>query len=241
MTAMTVSRTRDSVTLAAGLVLGLALLGWLLGGSLIRFKEFERTVTVKGLAEREVPADTALWPITFTGADNDLDALHTDLGQAADLVTAFLAGHGFTDEEVTVAPPAVNDKLAQQWGGGEVGLRYTAARTVTVYTTRVELVRAAMNDLADLGRQGVVISAGNYDNRTQFVFTGLNELKPAMVEEATRNAREVALKFADDSQSRLGKIKRAQQGVFSINDRDAHTPHLKNVRVVSTVEYYLAD
>jgi hypothetical protein len=239
---MTITRTREAAVLAVGIVLGLALLGWLLGASLIRFKEFERTVTVKGLAEREVPADVALWPITFTGADDDLDALFAGLAEDAGLVAAFLAERGFSAEEITVAAPAVNDKLAQQWGGGgDIGLRYTANQTVTVYTDRVEAVRAALNGLAELGGQGVVITGGDYDNRTQFIFTGLNELKPAMIEEATRNAREVAQKFAEDSQSRLGKIKRAQQGVFSINDRDANTPHIKKVRVVSTIEYHLAD
>jgi hypothetical protein len=239
---MTVTRTREAVVLAVGIVLGLALLGWLLGGSLIRFKEFERTVTVKGLAEREVPADVALWPITFTGADDDLNVLYAGMAEDTEQVAAFLAARGFGAEEITVAAPAVNDKLAQQWGGGgDIGLRYTATQTVTVHTDRVADVREALNDLAELGRQGVVITGGDYENRTRFVFTGLNELKPAMIEEATRNAREVAQKFAEDSQSSLGKIKRAQQGVFSINDRDANTPHIKKVRVVSTIEYYLAD
>ena len=239
---MTTARTREATILAASLVLGLGLLGWLLGGSLVRFKQFERTVTVKGLAEREVGADTVLWPITFTGADNDLEKLYTGLADHAGLVTTFLAARGFGDHEVTVAPPAVNDKLAQQWGGGaDVGLRYTGTQTVTVSTGRVDAVRKALSDLAELGREGVVISGGDYQNRTQFIFSGLNDLKPAMVEEATRNAREVATKFAEDSESRLGKIKRAQQGVFSIDDRDANTPHIKKVRVVSTIEYYLAD
>lgn len=239
---MTTTRTREAAVLAVGIVAGLALLGWLLGGSLIRFKEFERTVRVKGLAEREVPADVAIWPVTFTGADNDLGGLYEGLGAGAAKVVAFLEGQGFTADEITVAPPTVADKLAQQWGGGgNVGLRYTATQTVTVYTERVGAVRAALGDLAELGAQGVVLSGGNYETRTRFVFTGLNELKPDMVEEATRNAREVASKFAADSDSRLGKIKRAQQGIFSIEDRDANTPHIKKVRVVSTVEYYLAD
>ena len=239
---MTTTRTREAMVLAVGIVAGLGLLGWLLGGSLVRFKQFERTVTVKGLAEREVPADTALWPITFTGANDDLDQLYGGLADDAGRVVAFLTARGFTDQEITVAPPAVNDKLAQQWGGSsDGGLRYTAIQTITVSTGRIDVVRAALGDLAELGHEGVVISGGDYGSRTQFVFTGLNDLKPAMVEEATRNAREVATKFAEDSQSRLGKIKRAQQGVFSINDRDANTPHIKKVRVVSTIEYYLAD
>ena len=239
---MTITRTREAAVLAVGLVAGLALLGWLLGSSLIRFKTFERTVTVKGLAERDVPADIAIWPVMFTAAGNDLAQVHADLDEDAAKLTAYLRDRGFTDEELTVAPPAVVDKLAQQWGGGgDVGLRYTATQTVTVYTPRVELVRAAKGGLAELGKQGLVISGNDYQGRTEYLFTGLNELKPAMVEEATRNAREVAEKFAADSSSRLGKIKQAQQGVFSISDRDANTPHIKKVRVVSTVEYYLAD
>ena len=239
---MTITRTREAAVLAVGLVAGLALLGWLLGSSLIRFKEFERTVTVKGLAERDVEADIAIWPVTFSAASNDLAQVYADLDVGAAKLTAYLRGQGFSDEELTVAPPAVVDKLAQQWGGGgDVGLRYTATQTVTVYTPRVELVRTAMSGLAELGKQGLVIGGNDYQGRTEYLFTGLNELKPAMVEEATRNAREVAEKFAADSSSRLGKIKQAQQGVFSISDRDANTPHIKKVRVVSTVEYYLAD
>lgn len=239
---MTDTRLREAIILSVGLVLGLGLLGWKLGDSLIRFKEFERTVTVKGLAEREMPADIALWPIGFTAANDNLDELYADLGRTSDKVVAFLKGRDFADEEISVAPPTVNDKLARQWGGdANAGLRYTATQSITVYTERVDAVRAALADLAALGRQGVVLSGGDYQNRTQFIFTHLNDLKPAMIEEATRNAREVAVKFADDSQSRLGKIRRAQQGTFSIEDRDSNTPHIKKVRVVSTVEYYLAD
>ncbi len=239
---MTITRTREAAVLAMGLVAGLALLGWLLGSSLIRFKQFERTVSVKGLAERDVPADIAIWPVVFTAASNDLARVYADLDGAAAKLTAYLQAQGFSAEELTVAPPSVVDKLAQQWGGGgDVGLRYTATQTVTVYTSRVELVRTAKSGLAELGKQGLVIGGNEYQSRTEYLFTGLNELKPGMVEEATRNAREVAAKFAADSSSRLGKIKQAQQGVFSINDRDANTPHIKKVRVVSTVEYYLAD
>jgi uncharacterized protein len=236
------TKTRDAIILALGLVLGLGLLGWKLGDSLIRFKSFERTVNVKGLAEREVPADIALWPIAFTAANDDLGELYADLGRTAEKVATFLSGRGFTDEEISTAPPTVTDKLARQWGGDPGGgLRYTATQSITVYTSRVDAVRAALADLAALGRQGVVLAGGDYQNRTQFIFTGLNDLKPAMIEEATRNAREVAIKFANDSDSRLGKIRHASQGTFTIEDRDSNTPHVKKVRVVSTVEYYLAD
>ena len=98
-----------------------------------------------------------------------------------------------------------------------------------------------MTRLVELGKQGLAIAGADYEARTQFLFTRLNDIKPDMIEAATRNAREVATRFAQDSDSRLGKIRRASQGQFSIDDRDSNTPHIKKVRVVSTVEYYLSD
>jgi len=98
-----------------------------------------------------------------------------------------------------------------------------------------------MGKLSVLGKKGIVFTVGNYEAKTEYIFTRLNQVKPQMVEEATRKAREIALKFAADSKSRLGKIKRASQGQFSIKSRDKNNPHIKKVRVVSTVEYYLSD
>lgn len=224
------------------LCLGLIALGLLLGRAAVQVKRFERTVTVKGLAEREVPADIALWPIQFTAADNDLAALYAALERDTDKVADFLAAAGFTTGEITISPPAVVDKLAQQYGGnGNVPFRYTANRTVTVYTPRVEAARVTQQQLAELGREGIVFSGEGYQTQTQYLFMGLNDIKPSMVEDATRNARQVAEKFAQDSDSRLGKIKSARQGQFSIDDRDRNNPHIKKVRVVSTVVYYLSD
>ena len=98
-----------------------------------------------------------------------------------------------------------------------------------------------MTELSVLGKQGIVIRGHDYENRTEYLFTGLNDIKPDMIEEATRNARVVAEKFAADSDSSLGKIKQARQGQFSISDRDQNNPHMKKIRVVSTIEYYLSD
>ena len=114
-------------------------------------------------------------------------------------------------------------------------------QTVTVYSTNIDAVRAVMSLLSELGKQGIVFSGGGYQYQTEYLFTRLNEVKPEMIEEATRKAREVAEKFATDSQSTLGKIKKASQGQFSINARDKNNPHIKKVRVVSTVQYYLSD
>ena len=114
---------------------------------------------------------------------------------------------------------------------------------MTVYSDKVEAVRTAMSNVVELGKKGIVIGEGGYSNQggNQFIFTGLSDLKPDMIEEATKNARSVAEKFAADSNSKLGKIKAARQGQFSIANRDATTPHIKSVRVVSTIEYYLSD
>jgi hypothetical protein len=221
---------------------GLLGLGYLLGGSLVKFKEMDRLVSVKGLAEQEFTADIALWPIQFTRAENDLSALYEGLEKDTAAVLAFLDARGFMKDEVTVSAPVIVDKLAQTYGGsGGVELRYTATRSVTVYSPKIDLVRQANGDLAELGKSGVILSGNTYDSRTQFIFTRLNEIKPAMIEEATRNARQVAEKFAEDSQSRLGKIRSANQGQFSISDRDGNNPHIKKIRVVTTVEYYLDD
>lgn len=230
--------------LALGLCIGagLVVLGIVLGNSALRVKRLDRVVTVKGLAEREVKADVALWPVTFTDANNDLGQLYSSLDTKTKQVVAFLLKHGFEREEITVSPPSITDKLAQQYGGQQsVALRFTASQAVTVYTEKVDTVRTALTAVSELGKDGIVLKGDDFQSRTQYIFTKLNDIKPAMIEEATRNAREVAEKFAHDSNSTVGKIKRASQGQFTISDRDQNNPHIKRVRVVSTVEYYLAD
>lgn len=233
--------TRNAAIIGICLVLAGGVLGWSLGTGAMNVKALDRTVVVKGLAEREVPADIVIWPIAFTAADNDLNALYATLEKQSRAIEEFLAAAGVPSAEVTRNAPAIVDKLAQQYGNNEARFRYSATQIVTVYSQQVDLVRKAQRGLADLGRQGIVFSGEQYGYATEYMFTGLNDIKPGMVEEATRNAREVAEKFARDSQSTLGKIKSAQQGQFSISNRDGNNPHIKKVRVVSTVEYYLSD
>ena len=144
-------------------------------------------------------------------------------------------------QEITFASPAITDKSAQQYGSNaKAEFRYTAFQTVTVYSENIEAVRTVMSKLSELGKQGIVFTGGNYQSQTDYTFTRLNEVKPKMIEEATKKAREVAEKFSSDSQSKLGKIKRASQGQFSISNRDKNNPHIKKIRVVTTVEYYLS-
>lgn len=232
----------------AALVLGLCIALGAAGASkvlsdgAVRIREYERTVTAKGLAEREYPADIVIWPIRFAVADNDLTALYQHIEDQTARIRSYLTAAGVTAEAISLAAPAVTDKHAQQYGGGERSeFRYAATQTVTVYARDIPTVRKAMPGLAALGKQGIALVGENYDNKPEYIFERLNEIKPEMIEEATTNAREVAHRFAVDSSSRLGKIKRASQGQFSISARDKNNEHIKKIRVVSTVEYYLVD
>ena len=231
-----------ALILGVFIFMGLAALGSLLGNAAIKFKEYERTVTVKGLSEREYPADIVIWPIQFTEAGNNLEGLYGAIDTGTEKIRAFLEKHDIKPEEISVSSPSITDKSAQSYGGtARAEFRYSAVQTVTVYSGDIEKVRSVKAGLGELGKQGIAITGGDYQARTEYLFTKLNEVKPEMIEEATRNAREVAQKFAEDSQSKLGKIKRASQGQFSINDRDNNNPHIKKIRVVATVEYYLSD
>lgn len=228
--------------LGAFLFLGLTIFGYILSNTAIAFKEYERSVTVKGLSEREYEADIVIWPIQFTVASNNIEELYASIEASTLKIRKFLEMNGINAAEISLSTPAITDKSAQQYGNNaKAEFRYTALQAVTVYSSNIMSVRSVMGKLSELGKKGIVFTAGNYESKTEYLFTRLNEIKPEMIEEATRKAREVALKFAADSQSSLGKIKRASQGQFSINPRDKNNPHVKKVRVVSTVEYYLSD
>lgn len=239
---MAVENKLDTLILGVCIFLGLSTLGYLLGSSAIKFKEYERTVTVKGLSEREFGADIVIWPIQFTAAGNNLEELYGSIDRNTVNITEFLSRKGIEKEEISFATPSITDKSAQQYGNqAKAEFRYTAMQTVTVYSSNIDQVRKVMGELSELGKKGIVFTGGNYQAQTEYLFTRLNEIKPEMIEEATRKAREVAEKFASDSKSTLGKIRKASQGQFSINARDKNNPHIKKVRVVSTVEYYLSD
>lgn len=221
--------------------LGLAAVGYQLANAAIQVKEYERSVTVKGLSEREYDADKVIWPIQFTATSNELTPLYQSIEASSTKIKDFLQKQGINASEISLASPVITDKSAQQYGSAKAEFRYTALQTVTVYSNDINGVRAVMKLLAKLGKSGIAFTGSQYQSRTEYIFTRLNEVKPEMIEEATRKAREVAQKFAADSASQLGKIKRASQGQFSISARDKNSPHIKKVRVVSTVEYYLSD
>ena len=154
----------------------------------------------------------------------------------------FLTSNGIPQDEITVSPASVTDLQAERYGyNNEDPNRYKAVSVVTVASDKIDLVRSLMSRQGDLLKKGVVIAGDDYQFQTVFSFNGLNDIKPEMVAEATQNARATAQKFAEDSESRIGKIRSASQGQFSISDRDQNTPHIKVVRVVTTIEYSLKD
>ena len=230
-----------AAVLATGVVVAVVAGSAILASSLIEFRAMELVVQVKGLSEREVAADTVIWPIKFNDVDNNLTTLVANVERKNEQIQAFLKRQGFSQKEITVAMPQIVDRQAGFYDPNANQMRYTASSTVTVYSTNVDLVHQAMAKLLELSKTGIAIAGQDYDSKAEFIFSGLNELKPDMIAEATRNAREVATKFAADSDSKLGKIKTASQGQFSITDRDSNTPYIKKVRVVATVDYYLSD
>jgi hypothetical protein len=227
-----------------GLSIGLGILvaGVSISRALYKTRTAERYVSVRGLAEKEIPADQAIWPITYKDAGDDLLRLQKQLDANRDIIVDFLLEKGFKAEDISHSPPLITDTWAEVHYGGQTlpTIRYRIQKTVTLRTRDIQLVKQSMEKSGELVAKGIVLSQ-SWENRTEFLFTGLNAIKPEMIREATLNAREAAEKFAEDSGSQIGKIRRATQGLFTISDRDANSPDLKIVRVVTNLEYFLVD
>jgi len=223
------------------LAVALVIMGLLLKKGLDGFSGRERTVNVKGLSEMEVPADKVTWPLVFKELGNDLQDLYVRINRNNNAVVSFLKDNGIADEEISVNAPEIIDMSAERYNTAPPPYRYNVTSVITVSSGKVDLVRDLISDQGELLKQGIAITGGEYRYNTVYSFTGLNDIKPQMIEEATHNARTAAIKFAQDSESKLGKIKNAYQGQFSITDRDENTPYIKKIRVVTTVNYYLKD
>lgn len=203
-----------------------------------KYTSASRSVTVKGLCEREVEADRAIWPIVYKEGGNSLAALSAAVEAKNAIITEWLEGAGFSEEEITVSAPKV-ENLAANGYMEHRKYDYVMTAVITVCTDKVKDVLALQQRQFDLTGKGIAIDGANWEHPAVYEYTSLNSIKTGMVEEAVANARETAEKFARDSGSRLGKIKSASQGQFSINDRDSNTPYIKTVRVVSTVNWSL--
>lgn len=229
-----------SDTLLPAIVLAIAIIagGYFIGSGIENFKRLDHKVTVKGLSEREVPANKVTWPLLYKELGNDPSAMYELIEQKNRVVVSFLKSAGITDSEISINPPTISDRQADNYGNEIMNYRYKATCVITVTSTNVDKVRQLMNRQSELMKQGIALVSEEYGgNSVRYDFTGLTDIKPEMVQEALKNARATAEQFAKDADTHLGGIITASQGQFSIEDRDANTPYIKKVRVVNTVEY----
>jgi hypothetical protein len=237
---------RPSSFAALVLAVGVALGGFFVGRGFVQGRTSDRFVTVKGVAEREVKADIALWPLRFVATDNDLGAAQRQIETSRQAILAYLSEYGIEAEGTQVQGLQVDDRLAQSRGQMPAQSRFTITQTLMVRSGDPEVIRSASQNVGELVDAGVVLeSSGGWSGGPTYVFSRLNEYKPDMIAEATASAREAAEKFAQDSGAPLGGIRRATQGIFQILPRD-RAPGIsesgqleKTLRVVTTVEYLL--
>lgn len=243
---------RGHLVLGVLVALGMIIGGWALGTQIKATRLSDRYVTVKGLVEKQVKSDLAVWPIRFKAAGNELSALHARADSDRQTVLEFLKQQGMQDAEVELGVLRVVDTQAREYGADRSPYRYIVEQRVVVRTSRVDQAAAAAQKTASLLQKGIVLEGGPGEGVT-YKFTGLNAIKPDMITEATRNARAAADRFAADSGSNVGSIRMANQGVFSIVDADSggqpddgaygysggDSSIMKTVRVVTTVQYYL--
>ena len=199
----------------------------------------ERSVSVRGLAEREVDADLAVWNMSFSMGENSLEAMQKSILEKTEVIKKYLIKHGLEESDFTVKPAAITDNsLNSYMDQTKITYKFVAQQTILVRSGKIEAVKSAYADSLELVSAGIAVSQ-DYDSKVSYEFTKLNDIKPEMIAEATKNARTAAEQFAHDSNSKVGKIKKATQGLFTIEDAAVGLEDKKNVRVVNTVEYLL--
>jgi hypothetical protein len=218
---------------AALIAVGIICLGWFVKAGIDNFANKDRHVTVKGLAEREVPADKVTWSIGTKVTGNDLPILYEGINVQTDKIKRFLTQNGLDEKEITVNPPSISDLEAREWGENNKNFRYIVSTAITVATNKVEQVNKAIFRQAELLKQGVAIE----NSDAQYEYASFQQMKPEMMAEAIKNAQKTAEQFAEASNARLGGIQTADQGQFEIGDRDQNTPYIKKLRVVTTITY----
>ena len=229
---------KENRLIAAALIaVGIALMGLFIKAGIDNFANKDRKVTVKGLAEREVPADKVTWSIGTKVTGNDLPLLYENINIQTDKIRRFLRQNGLDEKEITVNPPSISDLEAREWGDNQKNFRYIVTTTITVATNKVKEVNAAIFKQAELLKQGVAIENSSPD----YEYASFQKMKPEMMAEAIKNAQKTAEQFAEASNCDLGSIQTAGQGQFEIEDRDQNTPYIKKLRVVTTITYSLDD
>ncbi|MCC7460752.1 MAG: SIMPL domain-containing protein [Proteobacteria bacterium] len=216
--------------------LGIIIAGLLLSNAILSFKKMDHSIEVRGLAERVVDANEATWQVMFSASSNDITDVSNKIAAAQKNVLDFLAAQGFTPEEIQKEPVSISDSMAQEYGTPRA-LRYAARGSIIVLSQKVNEIGLTSQKSEELLKKGVVLTGSNLT----YYFTALNSIKPEMLVEATKNAQEAAQSFAQTSGTKVGKIKSATQGVFSISspyaDYDVPTSLKKKVRVVTQMRF----
>ena len=223
------------------LALGIIVLGDSVNSGLKSLAGKDRKVVVKGLAEKEVEADKVTWPIVSKEIGNDLPELYQTINNTTGTIRKFLLQNGLKADEISVNAPVVIDLNAERYGDNRNPYRYNITSIITVTSSNVKLVRSIIARQGELLKKGVAIVDGGYENPVKYEFVAFRQMKPKMMQEAIENAEQTATQFAENSKSKIDKIMNADQGQFSIEDRDSNTPYIKKVRVVTTVTYSLKD
>lgn len=229
------------VVAALLIALGLVGAGWFASQGMTRLKTADRYVTVKGSAEKIVDADLVVWPLAHSVGGNDLADVQRRLDANTATIRGFFTGAGFKPEEIVVSPPRLEDRWAYAYGDNRPPERFRYSTTVTLRTSNVADALSVLRRSGELVSRGVMLGAEGEAGGPAFDYTKLNDIKPALIAEATANARKSAEQFAKDSGARIGGIRSANQGVVDISNRDQGSPQVKKVRVVTTVEYFLKD
>jgi hypothetical protein len=245
------SRVLPALIVGLCLVVGLSVAGYFVSRAGILFRSGNRVVTVKGLVEREVKADQAVWTLGLRRASETLPDAHARISADRGAVVAFLKTHGFADAEIELQPTRTVDKLARDYQP-QAGdrLRYVVTTAVVVRTPSVDRVRTALGSTEELLKAGVVLDGEREGGAAnpRYVVSTFNDLRPQLLAEATRNARATAQQFAADAGARVGSIRSANQGsiqIFGIDGGDESAPFsptsspVKRIRVVSTFEFEL--
>ena len=226
---------------AAIMAIAIVVLGLCIKWGIDDFANKDRKVPVKGLAEKEVEADKVTWPILSKEMGNNLPELYNLIAVKQAKIKKFLVDAGIKETEISVNASKVIDMNADQYSNNTRPYRYIITSIITVTSANVKLVRSIIARQGELLKQGIAIVGGDYENPTVYEYVSFTSMKPKMMEEAISNAEKTAQQFAENSHSKLNKIVSADQGQFSIEDRDQNTPWIKKVRVVTTVTYSLKD
>lgn len=230
---------KNSIYNAIIIAVGIMVLGLCIKGGFDDIANKDRKVTVKGLAEKEVKADKVTWPVVTQEMGNDLPQLYERIAQKQTKLKNFLKSNGIKSSEMTMNAPQVEDMDANAYSVNQKPYRYIVTSIITVTSRNVDLVRGIISRQGELLKQGIAIVSNEYQTPTVYEYVAFKSMKPKMMEEAIANAESTAQQFAKNSKSKLNKIVEADQGQFSIENRDNNTPYIKKVRVVTTITYSL--